>query len=49
MVVDYLAMSNVNFAIPDFCLLIPNLPSLRRVALDKSEGGVKDELLLAVR
>jgi hypothetical protein len=49
MVVDYLAMSSVNFAIPDFCLLIPNLPSLRRVALDKSEGGVKDELLLAVR
>jgi hypothetical protein len=26
MVVDYLAMSRVDFAIPDFCLLIPNVP-----------------------
>ena len=25
MVVDYPAMSSVNFAIPDFCLLIPQL------------------------
>jgi hypothetical protein len=28
MVVDYPAMSSVNFAIPDFCLLIPNVPAL---------------------
>ncbi len=28
MVVDYLSMSSVNFAIPDFCSLIPNLPAL---------------------
>jgi len=27
MVVAYLSMSNVNFAIPDFCSLIPNAPS----------------------
>src|ERR1700720_1251631 len=27
MVVDYLAMSSVNFAIHDFCSLIPNVPS----------------------
>jgi len=29
MVVDYLSMSSVNFAIPDFCSLIP-VSSLRR-------------------
>ena len=28
MVVDYLSMSSVNFAIPDFCSLIPNVPAL---------------------
>src|SRR6266850_7667000 len=27
MVVDCLSMSSVNFAIPDFCSLIPNAPS----------------------
>ena len=30
MVVDYLTMSSVNFAIPDFCLLIPIVPSVGR-------------------
>jgi hypothetical protein len=35
MVVDYRAMSNVDFAVPDFaindfCLLIPNVPSVGR-------------------
>jgi ABC-type molybdenum transport system ATPase subunit/photorepair protein PhrA len=30
MVVDYLAMSSVDFAIPDFCLLVPNVPSVAR-------------------
>src|ERR1035441_516702 len=30
MVVDYLSMSSVNFAIPDFCSLIPNVPSAGR-------------------
>jgi hypothetical protein len=30
MVVDYLSMSSANFAIPDFCSLIPNVPSVRR-------------------
>jgi hypothetical protein len=28
MVVDYRAMSRVDFAIPDFCSLIPNVPSV---------------------
>jgi hypothetical protein len=28
MVVDHLAMSSVDFAIPDFCSLIPNVPAL---------------------
>src|SRR5437899_1349839 len=28
MVVDHLSMSSVNFAIPDFCSLIPNAPAL---------------------
>jgi hypothetical protein len=28
MVVDYPSMSSVNFAIPDFCSLIPNVPAL---------------------
>jgi hypothetical protein len=28
MVVDYLSMSSVNCAIPDFCSLIPNVPSI---------------------
>ena len=28
MVVDYLSMSSVNFAVPDFCSLIPNVPAL---------------------
>jgi hypothetical protein len=28
MVVNYLSMSSVNFAIPDFCSLIPNVPAL---------------------
>jgi ABC-type uncharacterized transport system ATPase subunit len=28
MVVDYRAMSSVDFGIPDFCLLIPNVPVL---------------------
>jgi len=27
MVVDYLSMSTVNFAIADFCSLIPNVPA----------------------
>jgi hypothetical protein len=30
MVVDALAMSSVNFAIPDFCSRIPNVPSVGR-------------------
>ena len=30
MVVDYLPMSSVNFAIPDFCSLIPKVPTLGR-------------------
>jgi hypothetical protein len=30
MVVDYPAMSSVNFAIPDFCLLIPQCASVGR-------------------
>src|SRR6202023_1267902 len=30
MVVDYLSMSSVNFAMPDFCALIPNVPSVGR-------------------
>jgi len=30
MVVDYLSMSSVNFVIPDFCSLIPNVPSVGR-------------------
>src|SRR5579862_841517 len=30
MVVDYLSMSSVSFAIPDFCSLIPDMPSLSR-------------------
>src|SRR5713101_2012915 len=28
MVVDYLSMSSVNFAIPDFCSVIPKVPAL---------------------
>jgi hypothetical protein len=28
MVVDYLSMSSVNFAIPNFCSPIPNVPAL---------------------
>src|SRR5208282_3504622 len=28
MVVDYPSMSSVNFAIPDFCSVIPNVPAL---------------------
>ena len=28
MVVDYRAMSSVNFAMPDFCSLIPNMPAV---------------------
>ncbi len=30
MVVDYLSMSSVNFAIPDFYSLIPNVPRVGR-------------------
>ncbi len=30
MVVDYLSMSSVNFAVPDFGSLIPNVPSVGR-------------------
>src|SRR5271165_2765493 len=30
MVVDYLSMSSVNFAIPDFCLMTPDVPSSGR-------------------
>jgi ATPase subunit of ABC transporter with duplicated ATPase domains len=30
MVVDYPSMSSVNFAIPDFCSLIPNVPGVSR-------------------
>jgi hypothetical protein len=31
MVVDYLAMSTVNFAIPDFCLPIAKVPVLAAI------------------
>jgi hypothetical protein len=45
--VDYLSMSSVNFAIPDFCSLIPvgSLGQSRRVRNVESLIGLDDDVL----